>query len=74
GRHPIRGEGIVQTTNPKGAAKAVVGCITGWFQVRILVGPPKKKSEAGGQRSDSKEFVNEFPKFLGLVRLQTLDL
>ena len=36
---PHRGEGIVQTTNPQGAAKAVVECITGWSQVRILVGP-----------------------------------
>ena len=36
---PHRGEGIVQPTNPQGAVKAVVGCITGWSQVRILVGP-----------------------------------
>jgi hypothetical protein len=33
------GEGTVQPTNPKGAVKAVVGCITGWSQVRILPGP-----------------------------------
>src|SRR5581483_160554 len=39
---PRRGEGIVQPTNPRGAAKAVVGCITGWSQVRILVGPSLK--------------------------------
>ena len=32
-------EGTVQPTNPKGAAKAVVGCITVWSQVRTLLGP-----------------------------------
>ena len=36
---PYWGEGIVQPTNPKGAAKAVVGCITGRSLVRIQVGP-----------------------------------
>jgi len=39
---PYWGEGIVQPTNPQGAAKAVVGCITGWSQVRVLVGPFKR--------------------------------
>jgi hypothetical protein len=35
----LRGEGIVQTINPKGAAKAVVVRITGRSVVRIHVGP-----------------------------------
>ena len=33
------GEGIVQTTNSKGAVKAVVVRITGRLQVRVLQGP-----------------------------------
>jgi hypothetical protein len=37
------GEGTVQPTNPKGAVKTVVGCITGWSQVRILPGPYSPK-------------------------------
>ena len=36
---PYWGEGIVQLTNLKGAVKTVVRSITGWSQVRILVGP-----------------------------------
>lgn len=40
---PQWGEGIVQPTNPQGAAKAVVGCITGWSQVRVLVGPCERR-------------------------------
>jgi len=41
---PLWGEGIVQPTNPKGAAKAVVGSITVWSQVRILPGPLQLKA------------------------------
>ena len=36
------GEGTVQTTNSKEAAKVEVVSITGWSQVRSLPGPPKK--------------------------------
>jgi hypothetical protein len=32
-------EGTVQPTNPKGAAKVVVGCITVWPMVRSHPGP-----------------------------------
>jgi len=39
---PHWGEGTVQPTNPKGAAKAEVGGITAWSQVRILPGPSLK--------------------------------
>ena len=39
-RTPSLGEGIVQTTNPKGAAKVEVGCITDWSLVQVQVGPP----------------------------------
>lgn len=34
------GEGTVQTTNSKEAAKVEVVSITGWSQVRSLSGPP----------------------------------
>ncbi len=34
-------EGIVQTTNPKGVAKAVVVRITDWSMVQVHPGPPK---------------------------------
>ena len=34
-----QGEGTVQPTNPKGVAKAIVGCITGWSLVQIQQGP-----------------------------------
>ncbi len=33
-------EGIVQTSNPKGVAKAIVVSITGWSLVQSQVGPP----------------------------------
>lgn len=36
----IQDEGIVQTTNPKGAMKIEVGCITDWSLVQSQVGPP----------------------------------
>ena len=36
----LRGEGIVQITNLKGVAKAIVISITDWSQVQVLLGPP----------------------------------